>query len=133
MATFQEIRRRVTLGTVLSLDRFAEEATYFPGNGPSRTVRVVVQPVAGQLVDRDHERVTEEQIDVLVSREASVELDGETIGGIDTPRQADRLVRATDERPYFFETVQKETAYDWILRFSRQRIHQTGTAQAGKL
>ena len=114
---------------LLVTDEFAEVVTYYPVNGPQRSVRAIVEEM-GATVDQTHGLASVETILVTVSRDrTATNDDGATVGGIDTPQLGDGLKRAGDgpDKLYAWSGDKSDVDdYAWQLTFTRNVIIKHG-------
>lgn len=136
--TFAELRRTVLRAGALSTDWFAEQVTYTPRDGVSRTITVKIEMETKPRRDERRplgaaQRDESQRIRVVVSRETNW-----SGGGVSaTPQIGDRLVRSAsrdaDERPWTYtgETIaESELAATYVFERARRQWDARRTEQA---
>lgn len=125
MTTIRELQAADALSEA-STDGFWEEVTFYPGGGPSRTIRVNL----GLQTQREDAGPIHREIrtvKVVVFKDE----DGDA-GGIAAPykavREADAFTRAGETARYVFTgRVFSETPHSWLLEFQAPAGQRTGT------
>jgi hypothetical protein len=127
MTTLREQITADVADVFMQVDDFAEDVTYIPGTGASRTVTCVIEEEQ-EYFDTELDTQLLERIRVFVPR---------TAAGIQTPKIGDKIKRsaaydATQEL-YGYEAMieMPEPDTHWLL-FKRKRRTQVGVSQKGE-
>jgi hypothetical protein len=121
--TLKELIAKDRDAIMLNTDELAEDITYLPRDGPSRSVTAVVQERV-VYADVGSETVTQQEAMVYVGRDPTSDK-----GGIDKPRIRDGIQLA-DGRIFGF-TGDRENVHpgSWWLRFTADIPGRAGTEQ----
>ncbi len=106
----------------LDTTHFAEEVLFLPGGGGAARPFVALVSAGARAVTEDRGEYQLEEIVVRVSDDLH-----HVKGGIDTPQQGDKIVRAGESQSYAWNgEVRFHQGGEWVLVFERRKVTTVG-------